>query len=414
MKNFFFSHPIEASLDPRMEAMEEKLHGKGAGVYWYIREKMSFFSKNRCRLKQLKPFATKYFTYRLMEQVVLETDLFDIDGDVITPRKLACELDSDTEQTDTQEPENPSPKPRKTTAKNDKNTTKNSKKTAVSDENRTKNDENPAKNNGFSAKNEEKSVKNDGKSAKNEENPSKNSEKTAKNEGKTAENSGKQPLKPLQETVQPAKEEAVSAESCAKSNTNTSTIYKEREKEREKATTTTTAEAAEAAEEKSTEGRKPAAEEKPAVGKTTGNPPKPVLSWRQYVERLGTDSQWVEIACMKSGFGALLMSHFEYAKELFCQHVIAFGKSGNILSQEDAINYFMCFATHPVTSKRLRQKLLEMEQTGNASPGNPYRHEQRQNGYRTYNGRRIPADAPPRPDDHSLWNDRLKRWEPEF
>ena len=41
--HFYFTHPIEASLDPRMEAMEEKLHGKGFGVYWYIREKMSYF-----------------------------------------------------------------------------------------------------------------------------------------------------------------------------------------------------------------------------------------------------------------------------------------------------------------------------------------------------------------------------------
>lgn len=407
MKNFFFSHPIEASLDPRMEAMEEKLHGKGAGVYWYIREKMSFFSKNRCRLKQLKPFATKYFTYRLMEQVVLETDLFDIDGDVITPRKLACELDSDTEQTDTQEPENPSPKPRKTTAKNDKNTTKNSKKTAVSDENRTKNDENPAKNNGFSAKNEEKSVKNDGKSAKNEENPSKNSEKTAKNEGKTAENSGKQPLKPLQETVQPAKEEAVSAESCAKSNTDTSTIYKEREKEREKdvvvvikggtTTTTTTTPTT-----------------KPMPTTTTPPTPSPVRPWRKYVANLRLRSEWGETVCMKSGFGTLLAKHWEEAKDCFQKHIIALANEHKIDTQEEAKRYFMYFAaTCAPTSKELREHLRQLEQSA-SDPSDPYRHEQRQNGYRTYNGRRIPADAPPRPDDHSLWNDRLKRWEPEF
>ena len=264
MKNFFFSHPIEASLDPRMEAMEEKLHGKGAGVYWYIREKMSFFSNNRCRLKQLKPFATKYYTFRLMEQVVLETDLFDIDGDVITPRKLACELGPDTEQTDTREPENLYPKPRKTTAKNDKNTTKNSKKTVVSDENRTKNDENPAKNNGFSAKNEEKSTKNDG-------NLSENSEKTAKNVGKTAKNSGKHPLKPLQKTAQLPDKKESNKNIDAKSDKNTSTIYKEREKEREKdvvvviesETTTTTTTTA-----------------------TTTFSPLPAKSGREYVARL--------------------------------------------------------------------------------------------------------------------------------
>ncbi|MDE5701507.1 MAG: hypothetical protein K2I15_03660, partial [Bacteroides sp.] len=71
--NFYFTHPIAASFDQRIHAMEEKLHGKGYGLYWYIREKLSYFPQKCCRLENLKPFATRYYTYRLMKQVVLES-----------------------------------------------------------------------------------------------------------------------------------------------------------------------------------------------------------------------------------------------------------------------------------------------------------------------------------------------------
>ena len=89
--NFYFTHPIAASFDQRIHALEEKLHGKGYGLYWYIREKLSFFPKKCCRLENLKPFATKYYTYRLMKQVVLESGLFEIEKGYIIPLKLVCE-----------------------------------------------------------------------------------------------------------------------------------------------------------------------------------------------------------------------------------------------------------------------------------------------------------------------------------
>ena len=140
----------------------------------------------------------------------------------------------------------------------------------------------------------------------------------------------------------------------------------------------------------------------------------PVRSWQQYVAHLGTDRQWVEIACMKSGFGVLLMKHFDRAKELFAEHIIAFGRGDRLLTQEDVTSYFISFVTHPVTSKELHNQLLELERRDMSPSDNPYRHEQRLGGRRMYNGRPIPDNAPPRPDGHSLWNDRLKRWEPEY
>ena len=219
-RNYYFSHPIEAMFDPRMEAMEEVLHGKGYGIYWYIREKISFFANNRCRLKALKPFATRYFTYKLMVWVVTETGLFDIDGEYVTPRKLACELGPDAEIT-VPEKLKPAPKTeRKAAARNSQKTTKISKKTKKNNQNPSVSDENLKKNNEISAKNSEFSSKNDGNSTKNSQ--------------KSAENGQKRGKKVLHKAIEIISNEAFSNIFHVKSNIDKPYIYKEKKKEREK------------------------------------------------------------------------------------------------------------------------------------------------------------------------------------
>ena len=52
--------------------------------------------------------------------------------------------------------------------------------------------------------------------------------------------------------------------------------------------------------------------------------------------------------------------------------------------------------------------------TGTSPSSTPYLHEQQLEGRRIYNGHPIPDNAPPHPDDHSLWNDRLRHREPEY
>lgn len=178
--HFYFTHPIEASLDPRMEAMEEKLHGKGFGVYWYIREKMSYFSNNRCRLKDLKPFATRYYTKQMIEWVVLESGLFGCDeaGNIV-PLKLQCEQESETDPADAWQPvlcptENRETAP-KTTGKNNRKTTKNTRNASVSGKKKRKTTKIGRK----SAKRQRKSMKNHRKTAKKQR-------KTARKQSKTA------------------------------------------------------------------------------------------------------------------------------------------------------------------------------------------------------------------------------------
>ena len=149
--NFYFTHPIAASFDPRIHALEEKLHGKGYSLYWYIREKLSYFPRKCCRLEDLKPFATKYYTYRLMKQVMLESGLFEIEKGYIIPLKLECEggtIDEETIRRDTaSKPQRGSKTSRKnsgTEAKSSRTESKNSRTESKNSKKRIKNNENPS------------------------------------------------------------------------------------------------------------------------------------------------------------------------------------------------------------------------------------------------------------------------------
>ncbi|WP_300699078.1 hypothetical protein [uncultured Bacteroides sp.] len=412
--NFYFTHPIAASFDPRIHVLEEKLHGKGYGLYWYIREKLSYFPRKCCRLEDLKPFATKYYTYRLMQQVVLESGLFEIERGYIIPLRLKCEGETNGEELifgDTPtKPKRGNKTSRKscgTESKNSGTESKNSENPSISDENPMKNDENPSKNSRKQAENDEKQAENGKKRTKNDEKQAIFNEKQAFFDGKQAENSGKRVKKASNKQPERTDKQEFAYNLFETSNTNTS-IYIKKEKEKERKIISST--------EKEEEEKEGKAEKAVNNRNVPSAPPSlpPVRSWQQYVAHLGTDRQWIEIACMKSGFGVLLMKHFDRAKELFAEHIIAFGRGDRLLTQEDVTSYFISFVTHPVTSKELHNQLLELERRDTSPSDNPYRHEQRLGGRRMYNGRPIPDNAPPRPDGHSLWNDRLKRWEPEY
>ncbi len=260
--NFYFTHPIAASFDQRIHAMEEKLHGKGYGLYWYIREKLSYFPKKCCRLENLKPFATRYYTYRLMKQVVLESGLFEIEKGYIIPLKLVCEGGTiDEEATCGNTPAKPQrgnktnrknsktkaknnsdfiisddsseAKKSKTEAKNSRKRTKNSENPSVSDENPLKNDENSVKNDENPSKNSGKQAENGKKRTKNDEKQAIFNEKQAFFDGKQAKNSGKQVRETSQKQPKYTDKQVFDCNFLETSNTNTP-IYIKKEKEKER------------------------------------------------------------------------------------------------------------------------------------------------------------------------------------
>lgn len=135
------------------------------------------------------------------------------------------------------------------------------------------------------------------------------------------------------------------------------------------------------------------------------------------VGELSQDSSWLELACMKSCYGALLKRCLPRALEIFRQHIETYDKGDDLLNMSDVRRYFINFvAAGNRTSQELRNSLLAHEaEKRRATPpvDNPYRHEQLIDGQRTYLGCPIPDDAPPRPDANAIWNEEIHRWMPD-
>lgn len=141
----------------------------------------------------------------------------------------------------------------------------------------------------------------------------------------------------------------------------------------------------------------------------------PIRSWQKLVDELPTgDSLWLDVACMKSGYGALLKRHIKAATKIFKEHIVAYDKGGNLLSMSEVHSYFVNFSRAGTrTSAMLRDRLLSLDARETATsnlPPNPYRHELRIDGRRTYQGCTIPDDAPPRPDAKAVWNETTQQW----
>lgn len=133
--------------------------------------------------------------------------------------------------------------------------------------------------------------------------------------------------------------------------------------------------------------------------------------WTTYLDEAFADRTWVEIQAMQSGCGLSFVEHLEAIKELFRTHVLAQGAERNLNGSADVRSYFSNF-NRP--GKITHRRLLELlRRTCNSNEeNNAYRHEQRdpKSGQRSYCGRYIPADAPPRPSENAVWSDQLRQW----
>ena len=143
---------------------------------------------------------------------------------------------------------------------------------------------------------------------------------------------------------------------------------------------------------------------------------------------------------MNSGYGALLMRHFDRAVDIFLQHVKAGADEVELTDRRRAMNYFRNFTklSHPA-GKRLKEELEKREQThlnppcegglentptndvrsiqypsltGRAGVGlSPFEDPPGPKGERSYHGGRpLPPDAPPRPSPHAEWDEAEEKW----
>ena len=361
-KNFYLQHSLTASYDSRMDNLIEKEGMKGYGAYWYIMERLELLPEPRASLKYLESFSKNQIkSLNYFRKIVLEYGLFIIYEDGYFK---ADELNPSQESI---------PKPSKSikkTAKNIGKLTKNDVKT-------TKNDAKPAKNGAKTAKNDAKSAKNDAKSTENEQKSAGNLQKLSKND---AEESSKKSCKSLKtSSLQECREEY-------KENIKDIIITTTTEKEKEK---------------------NPAADDDADKSdiRSPQKPPQPIHHWEELVDGLSQDSGWVDIACMKSGYGMLMKTYFKEAVNFFKQHIRSYDKGSELLDMKEIHRYFVNFTSPGSrTSKQLHEHLEALNRQCRAKWPDPYRFEQRLDGQRIYQGCPIPDDAPPRPDETAIWN----------
>lgn len=138
-------------------------------------------------------------------------------------------------------------------------------------------------------------------------------------------------------------------------------------------------------------------------------PPEPVRSWEELVDEMGACDDYLGMVGMRSGLGILFIENKTRILQLFKEHIRLYDKGGGLLFLRDVKQYFAnCLCAGSPVCQRFRDT-LEAERK-QAKKANPYRFETLKDGKRTYQGRPIPDDAPPRPDKESIWSVALHRW----
>ena len=355
-RNFYLQHPLMAMCDPRMQQLTEKEGLRGLGAYWVIIEKLGMLPEPRARQEYLRPHCDgKKITLAYLLKIIREYGLFELEEDgYFTPKEL-----------------NP---PRK----NDEKTAKKGEAEPYS-----------------KAKNDEKRQKT----------PRENAEKQLPKTSNTLENSK------LPKTAEKNNKENIN-------NHIKTTAASAAEEE--------TAADADRPLPPSDAGGVPPSTSGGAQTTCDGNddddnddgsdrsqdPGHPVRPWREMVDNLTLESSWLDIACMKSGYGCLLKRHIREAVKIFKQHIEAYGKGGNLLEISDVQGYFVNYVSAGSrTSHALHEALCSLDTKQQATaPPDPYRYELLVDGRRTYLGCPIPDGAPPRPDNTAFWNETTRSW----
>lgn len=348
-RNFYLQHSLMAMNDPRMKILIDEEGMKGFGAYWIIIEKLALLPEPRAQLEYLRPFCTsRRVSFAYLKKIILNYNLFLIEENEYFS---AQEL-------------NPVKKRAKKTEKN----------VVESADYEQENDRKLQKTSKF-----------------NEENKPEKSDNhlNIRHTIKNVDNLLKENIK--DNITSAAKEK----ETSAADDDNSSKVNK----------------GASAPDDDSCTAGRIMLTSCDDFGRP--QPPlHPVHRWQELVDGLAEQSSWLDIACMQSGFGKLLMNNIGHAIAYFKQHIEVYDKGEDLLTMSDVRRYFANFVkAGQRTSKALHQTLLRLDAKQQASaPPNPYRFEQLIGGQRSYLGCPIPDDAPPRPNDHAFWNEASHLW----
>lgn len=123
-----------------------------------------------------------------------------------------------------------------------------------------------------------------------------------------------------------------------------------------------------------------------------------------YIGMIPQQSEWTQAALMKSGFGMLIMKHWQKTLDLFRVHTLVNLTRDSIRCVDDAKRYFHFYITNSISGGMLRKALEELDRQ--VQSDGDYRHEDSDSrpGHRKYNGIPLPDEAPPRPDGRANWD----------
>lgn len=356
-RNFYLQHSLMAMNDPRMKHLLEVEGLRGLGAYWMIQEKLALLPEPRAQFGYLRPYChSKKSPFAYLKKIIMEFQLFEIDEDgYFIPLEL-----------------------------------------------------NPVK------KKEKKSAKNIRESS---DSNAKNVEKWQKTSKNNLKNQAKNPDKSLINST-------ISETSTSSFKENIKDIITATAKEKETAAATAEDLPSPVRNDPPTvcndsptvcNNSPVACNNSLTVCDDSGRPQPPlhpVRPWQELVDSLTEESSWLELACMQSGYGGLLMRHIKAAVDLFKQHIEVYDKWHDLLTNSDVRRYFVNYVkAGQHTSQTLYATLLTLDaKQRSVAPPDPYRYEQHINGKRTYLGCPIPDNAPPRPDGTAFWNETTHAW----
>jgi hypothetical protein len=143
-------------------------------------------------------------------------------------------------------------------------------------------------------------------------------------------------------------------------------------------------------------------------GKKSGE----MLRWECYINEAFKVQSWVEIVGMMSGLKGDFLNNLPFIRSMFKKHVVVQGSTERITSVSEAQAYFANYI-RPGKPTRLflEEKLKERSRMQNESTSlSPYETYNPLTGERSYCGVPLPADAPPRPNGRTTWDNLKQSW----
>lgn len=125
--------------------------------------------------------------------------------------------------------------------------------------------------------------------------------------------------------------------------------------------------------------------------------------------QLAASRSYMELAGQHSGLGKLFLEHQQQVIELFKQHILLYGKGGELLFLEDVRRYFSNYvAPGSTTCRMLRETLLSVLQKAGTQPTIVLKLFQTVGGCTWDTLSRTMHRW--RPDAAAVWDDVRKKW----